>query len=631
MKPAGAFGGWNRRVAWTVGAALAAAAGGAVASCATTNHETSNFDSGTLDLFREAGTTLEASGDSQGSLVFEGGLVFQHQDASIPQEQEAGPQGESGAPPVFTGPLAGPFTDFPATPVLDMSDDGGAAVPTNVATLFGSSDAGAASGGPCLIEPEVGALYPNNWLRPRFVWTTPSETIFELRLHVQNQANDLVVYTTQNGWTMPKAMWVALASHSQDVPMTVSVRGGILNGTTITNEALGSSGNLGIAPVGAPGSIVFWAVVGNSESGASLLQGFSIGDENVGNVLLPSQVQERGANAPPCIGCHAATPDGLNVGFSLGYNEGAPGAYTDSIATLGVDAAPGLVPTFLTADGKAAMDALGGIPAYSPAHWSTGDRIVLLSDVGMALNWVNLEGAGAMASGVVARTGDTGLVTDPTWSHDGTTIVYTSAGSVFNGRQAGGSMTLYSVPYNNGAGGAATPIPGSAITGMAAYYPAFSPDDKYIVYNSAPMGDDPYADWEDQLYLVPAAGAPSGAPLRLSSNDPPMCTYKVSPGVQNSWAKWSPSAQYVPALGNTYYWYVFSSARYPVGSAEGNPQLYISALVVDSTGNVTSYPSLYLWNQPPDQSNHTPSWNYFQIPAPPPVTYIPPIPPSVPK
>jgi hypothetical protein len=557
----------------------------------------------------------------QGLYGSDGGLAIVPSEASAPLE--AGPQ-EAG----FTGPLPGPFTDFPAQPILDMTDGGGgASVPANAMDLFGPSTQGAATGGPCLIEPEIGSLYPNNWLRPRFVWTSPSETIFELRVHADNQANDLVVYTTDTGWTMPKAMWLALAQHSQDVPMTVSVRGGLLNGATVTNEALGSSGAIGIAPVGAPGTIVYWAVVGG-QGGMGLLKGFSIGDEDVGTVLTPAQVQERPANVPPCIGCHASTPDGLNVGFSLGYNEGSPGAYTDSIATLGIDASPGLVPTFLTADGKAAMDALGGIPAYTPAHWSAGDRMVLLSDVGTQLNWVNLQGTGANATGVIARTGDTGLATDPSWSHDGATIVYTSATSVYNGRQAQGPMALYSVPYNNGAGGTATPVSGASLPSVAEYYPALSPDDKYVVFNSAPPGDNPYSDPQAELDLVPSGGASNGQPIRLDANDPPMCTNKSSPGVTNSWAKWSPSAQYVAALGQTYYWVVFSSSRYPVGAAEGNPQLYISAIVVDSAGAVTTYHSLYLWNQPADEDNHTPAWDYFQIPPPPPP---PPNPPAIPK
>jgi hypothetical protein len=583
--------------------------------------------------FAEAGYSPEAGSQASGDASLDQVSLNIPDSVSLGNPETSPPPSDAGTTAedvdVFTGPLPGPFVDFPATPILDAPPDAGAP-PSNVAQLFGGGDAGASSGGPCLIEPEVGALYPNNWLRPRFVWTTANtENLYELRLHVDNQANDLVVYTTQNGWLMPEAMWLNLAKHSQDVPMTVTVRGGLLNGTTLTNEALGSSGPIGIAPVGAPGTIVYWSIV-NGQSGYGELQGFAIGDETVGTVLIPPQVRERGdAAVPPCIGCHAATPDGLNVGFMLGYAEGSPGAYTDSIATLGVDAAPGLVPSFLTADGKAAMDALGGVPAYSAAYWSKGERIVLLSDVGTDLNWVNLSGVGAAAKGVVARTSDTGLVTDPVWTNDGATIVYVSASSLFNGRQAGGPMVLYSVPYNQGVGGIAKPIPGILQTGMAQYYPAISPDDQYIVFNSAPSGDDPYSDGEDQIYMSPIGGVTTGGPLRLNANDPPAClSGERSPGVTNSWAKWSPSAQYVSVLGNTYYWVVYSSTRYPVGAAQGAPQLYITGIVVDAKGAATTYSSLYLWNQPATQHNHTPAWNYFQVPpAPPPPPTPPPVPP----
>jgi hypothetical protein len=52
----------------------------------------------------------------------------------------------------FTGPLAGPFTDFPADPILDTPDGGAAAVPANSPQLFGPASQGAAAGGPCLLE-----------------------------------------------------------------------------------------------------------------------------------------------------------------------------------------------------------------------------------------------------------------------------------------------------------------------------------------------------------------------------------------------------------------------------------------------------------------------------------------------
>src|SRR5262245_27182437 len=60
--------------------------------------------------------------------------------------------------------------DFPA-PVLDNG------APNAAPTLFGQPDKG--SGGPCLYEPELGSLFPNNWLRPRFRWTAlPGQNLF---------------------------------------------------------------------------------------------------------------------------------------------------------------------------------------------------------------------------------------------------------------------------------------------------------------------------------------------------------------------------------------------------------------------------------------------------------------------
>ena len=56
-----------------------------------------------------------------------------------------------------------------------------------------------------MIEPQDNSLFPNNWLRPRFRFTSRGRrSVYEIRLHAANQANDLVVYTTDTTWTMPK-------------------------------------------------------------------------------------------------------------------------------------------------------------------------------------------------------------------------------------------------------------------------------------------------------------------------------------------------------------------------------------------------------------------------------------------
>ncbi|MFI5290056.1 MAG: hypothetical protein ACHQ17_10425, partial [Polyangia bacterium] len=115
---------------------------------------------------------------------------------------------------------------------------------------------------------------------------------------------------------------------------------------------------------------------------------------------------------------------------------------------------------------------------------------------------------------------------------------------------------------------------------------------------------DSYNNGSSEVFVIPTAG---GTATRLAANDPPMCSGKVSPGVTNSWPKWSPNVQTIGA--RTFYWITFSSTR----GDGGNPQIYVAPVVIEN-GQVKSYPALYLWNQPADQNNHTPAWDNFQIP-----------------
>ena len=187
------------------------------------------------------------------------------------------------------------------------------------------------------------------------------------------------------------------------------------------------------------------------------------------------------------------------------------------------------------------------------------------------------------------------------FAHTTDTVLYVSAPSVASGVTvtAGNLMT---VPYNNRAGGTATAISGAA-TSANEYYPTFSPDDRYVAFNRVTTGSS-YANHAAEVYAIAAAG---GTPVRLAANDPPSCSGRTSPGVTNSWPRWSPAASEVD--GKTYYWLTFSSTR----SDGVTPQLYVTALVDDGQ-TLTTYPALYLWNQPPTEHNHTPAWDDLQIP-----------------
>src|SRR4029077_8797853 len=104
-----------------------------------------------------------------------------------------------------------------------------------------------------------------------------------------------------------------------------------------------------------------------------------------------------------------------------------------------------------------------------------------------------------------------------------------------------------------GAGGMATPLAGASDPNFNEYYPAFSPDDKLIAFNRTPVADNMYYAAKAQVYVVSSTG---GTPARLAANDAPACMGVTSPGINNSWAKWSP--EYPNCNGRTYYWLIFS-------------------------------------------------------------------------
>jgi hypothetical protein len=567
-------------------------------------------------------------------------------------------------PPPPTGPCGGgQCNDFDGGP---FGPDGTpASVPAGATQAFGGT--AAASGGPCLLEPQDGTLFPNNWLRPRFSWTAGATgTLYELHVTTPNQSPDLVVYTTQTSWTMPKDMWLALSQHTQNMALNVTILSAAKGGTAST----GTNANFSVAPVGASGSLVYWSPQGQTNGGnnaasQTTLNGFAVGDEKVGQVLSCGvnamktitcdvkttywETDDNGFNPMPvqCIGCHTSTPDGNYISFNNFYPWGG-------VLASGQPTTLGMAPTFLGAGGyKAFIQPWLGITTYSPNHWATGDHIAVAplgsnnddTDQQPGLAWFDLENASPLTMGQNPFTMLKGTAWNwiyapakgayaaaPSWSHGKSDfVVFTMTSKVKSGRIGTGTAHLYQVNYSKTA--AQTP---KAIAGLddknqyAQYYGTLSFDDAYIVYDQIPAAtanmthtdmnksDASGSSW-DGMYMQPATELyvtlTSGGPgTRLLANDPPNCPGQPkSPGINNTWAKWSPEVS--TANGSTYYWLIFSSWRAGAVDANGDPiaQLYMTAIVKPEVGPIQTYPAVYLWNQPANIANFTPAWDVFKI------------------
>jgi hypothetical protein len=553
-------------------------------------------------------------------------------------------------------------------------------VPSGATQIFAS--AGSGSGGPCLFEPQDGTLLPNNWLRPRFSWTGTGD-LYELRVSGGNQADDLVVYTDKTSWTMPIAMWRALAIDTESMPLTVTIRSSSHGGAPST----GTSAGFTIAPVGASGNLVYWSPSGSTNAstgpvGNTMLSGISVGGESVTQVLVPTDVVKNGTwetmdvayNKRPvtCIGCHTSTPDGNFIAFNDAYPWG--GVLASGQPTLMGDSPGKDPPLDVPSIGAGGYDAFiqpwVGITTFSVNHWAANDYIAVAplgtcgsggpcaagssidADQQPGLAWFDLSNSSSytgMADPATTLKGtawnwiyppDTTnkkYAAAPSWSHapDDDFIVFTMTSNVKSGRLGTGTAHLYKVAYSKTAAEIPSAIPGDGSDpAYAQYYGTLSADDAYVVYDRiaastaavnhanldrSAMGCNPspcvwegmYMQPQTELFVIPTAG---GTATRLAANDPPQCPGQmVSPGIDNTWAKWSPEVQTAPN-GDLYYWVIFSSWRQGMVDANGSPiaQLFMTAIVRTELG-LHTYPAVYLWNQKPDVSNFTPAWDVFKI------------------
>jgi hypothetical protein len=377
--------------------------------------------------------------------------------------------------------------------------------------------------------------------------------------------------------------------------------------------AVGAKGAIHLAPVEAPGSVVYW-----TSSAGTAFQGFTIGDATPVDVLDPTIAGMTSTGGQTiCVSCHTSSPDGNLVIYTRDSDS--------SVRAIDVRTIQGMTPAANVVS-PSALALLGreknAAPTLSLAHYSASDAVAISVFIDPTLTanrselvWTDLHAPDASGWGILARTGDGRMAGTPAWRHDGKAIAYTSAPSIGEGVIAsGGDFDIYTVPYNAHAGGAATPLAGASDPGTPEFYPIYSPDDVLLAFNRAGT-DNSYNEPTAEVFVVPGDG---GTATRLSANDPPMCTGLTSPGLTNSWSRWAPSSTTVG--DKKYYWLVFSSKRHaPSNDGMGHllPQLYVASIVTQvKDGNETlaeNHPALYVASQNPTQNNHTPAWDVFKV------------------
>ncbi len=175
----------------------------------------------------------------------------------------------------------------------------------------------------------------------------------------------------------------------------------------------------------------------------------------------------------------------------------------------------------------------------------------------------------------------------PAWGPSGT-IAFVRAPTAASPFRIDEPSDIYVVPET---GGTATPLTGASGGGFN-YYPAYSPDGKWLAFTYHKDGTTTYADPLAEIYLLPAAG---GQSKRLSANDAADGTPLT--GVSNSWPSWSRDGRYL----------AFNSKR-----SAGNFDIYVTEIFPDgrsgpamplrSAASSSSFEHLPFWGTPPQVS-----------------------------
>ena len=465
-----------------------------------------------------------------------------------------------------------------------VSADDGSTAPANAPTLFGGSDD--PSMAPALAYPLDGARVPHNLGTLEVQWKKPSGVADLFEVSFESATVDYKVYTNAmqpNGGrlTLNPTEWRAIADSSQGQSVDVKVRATLAGAPS----AVGSStvAKLAIDAVDVIGGIYYFAPV--SATGAKI---GAIMRHDFGDTTSPATQFYAPNNATRCVGCHVLTRDGSK--FAITY-DGGNGAAAELMVK---DMMSAIIP-------ESAGDKWN-FASFSP----DGTRMVATSGGKLDI----IDTSGGAANGTVlqelANASAGNYASHPDWSPDGSQIVYVSVGAPQNNTEWQFDQGSLVVVKDMGMGVFGPPTTIVKSNGENNYYPSFSPDGKWILFNRATGGA--YSNATAEVWVVSADG--SIGPIALAKAN-------ATGNLTNSWPRWSPFVLHEPD-GSDRMYFTFSSGRdYGIELVGQNaPQVWMAAFdpAAATAGTDPSDVPFWLPFQDVHSHNHIAQWTMAFIP-----------------
>nr|WP_321260689.1 hypothetical protein [uncultured Pseudodesulfovibrio sp.] len=408
-----------------------------------------------------------------------------------------------------------------------------------------------------VLEPLPGALVPADAASLIIRWNDALHTTWLIALSANDTPLCRGIIDTPY-WIPNQILWKQIKSTAGNASIQVSIYGISTSGTldsigktsfAISNDQVGS--HIGFLRKRLP----FKKAKDNPHDSQ-----IAIGDlSSFGRPRIILQDQ------PICFNCHAYSANGKTYGMDMDY-KGDKGGYVlvdisktisitdDDIISWNDYKAPGpsqysmgLFTTF-SPNGRYAASTVGESSAF-----------IMLDDLHFSQMFYPATGIIAFYDRTTEQVlplngaNDLSMVqTNPAFTADGQQMAFARAAvkpnlvkDIKNGklRNEDPSQTildandkypmqfdLYSIPFNNGKGGTATPIQGASHNHMSNFFPRYSPDGKWLVFTQCKTGLVLQPD--SRLVIIPAKG---GSPRVLKANT----------NLMNSWHSWSPNSRWL--------------------------------------------------------------------------------------
>ncbi|MBX3156417.1 MAG: PD40 domain-containing protein [Deltaproteobacteria bacterium] len=449
------------------------------------------------------------------------------------------------------------------------------ALPANTPELFDNPEDVARA--PNVVYPPDGVVMPRNLGDFETHWTDPTNDIFEVSL--KTTYADVRVYVPGNNGNpaagprpsfteFQASEWISAVGVEPSVAYQVRgvqaanptvVGAGTPRMVTLSNETM-------------EGGLYYWAAASTNNVYGIYRHDMSKPGQPAEEYMTTNQTSGR------CVACHVLSKDGSKMAITYDGGNGQ-GAMVDIATQV---AAPAVT--------------TWNFGTFSP----DGSRLVTVFN-----GVITVRNAADQAP--IINVPASAYASHPDLSPDGARLVYILAS---NGGSdwsfTGGRVVVRSYDPITNAFGPETPL---VADGTNNFYPSWSPDGEWILFNKAGAGTSSYNNGNASLWVVKADGSQPAIQLSVAN---------IGLGLTNSWGRWAPFEQSIGLGAEKLYWITVSSKRdfgvRLVGAQR--PQIWMTPFFPGRAGQGLdpSVPAFRLPFQGIESNNHIAQWTERVVP-----------------